>query len=219
MRLNISDENKLLGGVYKIRNIGNNRIYIGSTKMFSQRFREHCSVLKNNKHSPYLQNDYNKSSANSFVFEMVEIVFPISESGAELLQREQMYLDKYFDGKVNCYNINPLASSRKGTKNNWTEEDRIKCSNERKNRWKDPVFKNKMKALAKERYEQNKEAIDTVLKIARDRRLGAIMSNSTKEKLASSHRKTFDTKLASPAGELFGPIENLIEFCKKNNVR
>ena len=41
----IHEEN--LGGVYKIYNLINNRIYIGSTKSFKGRFEDHFKLLRN----------------------------------------------------------------------------------------------------------------------------------------------------------------------------
>ena len=56
---NTDDLNKC--GIYKICCTGNNKFYIGSTtKSFKQRFSQHKSKLKNNKHScQHLQAAYN----------------------------------------------------------------------------------------------------------------------------------------------------------------
>ena len=61
--------------IYKITNIINNRVYIGQTKQYSIRQRQHMNDLKSNRHSnTYLQEDYNKQSPSDFVFMIIEIV-------------------------------------------------------------------------------------------------------------------------------------------------
>ena len=100
-------------GIYKITNIVNNKIYIGSSNDVFKRKREHISALKNNTHcNIHLQRAYNYYGEDSFIFEVIELC----EEG-NLLEVEQKYLDKYFDDGINCYNENPIANkppSRKG---------------------------------------------------------------------------------------------------------
>jgi len=240
MELKTSKSNKLLGGIYKIINITNNRVYIGSTSRFGQRFNEHNKFFRDNKNSPFLQNDYNKCGPDAFKFEILEIV---NGTKQERLEREQYYLNQFFDNQINCYNINAITSSRCGSKNNWTEEDRRKCSEERKARWKNPEYRAKMKKIAKEKYEQNKEKIDKILQKARDNKKGTKLSDKTKKKLSESqkgrtsynkgkhlsektkqklsisHQKTYNINLLSPDGRIFGPITNLLAFCKEHNLK
>jgi group I intron endonuclease len=65
--------NSLKSGVYKLTNLSNNRIYIGSAKGFKQRWYKHHYALKNNKHSNrFLQADYNKCGEYFFKFEFTE---------------------------------------------------------------------------------------------------------------------------------------------------
>ena len=60
-------------GIYKILNIINNKIYIGSAVNIDRRWSEHKSLLTNNKHhSKYLQNSFNKYGTENFLFEVVE---------------------------------------------------------------------------------------------------------------------------------------------------
>lgn len=109
--------------------------------------------------------------------------------------------------------------------------------------WVKPEHKEKLKKAAKKRYEENKEMIDKNLQIARDNRKGKIMSEetknklsiiktgipsplkgkplleSTKKKMSEATAKTYNVKLISPNKEIFGPIINLLEFCKKHGLR
>lgn len=84
-------DNLKLRGVYKIYCIENNKYYIGSTsKTFKQRFTQHASKLKNNKHAcAHLQNAYNKYGEDSFEFSIIESIEEISI----ILEREKFWID------------------------------------------------------------------------------------------------------------------------------
>lgn len=61
--------------IYKIVCKENNRIYIGQTKHYDVRKREHINDLKANRHSNvYLQEDFNKYGVSQFTFEIIEEV-------------------------------------------------------------------------------------------------------------------------------------------------
>lgn len=60
-------------GIYKITNIVNNKVYVGSSKSINRRKYQHFYLLKNNKHKNlYLQFSYNKYGKSSFIFELLE---------------------------------------------------------------------------------------------------------------------------------------------------
>lgn len=92
-------------GIYKITNIINNKFYYGSTNNFKERRADHFSELRNNKHkNSHLQNSFNKHKEKNFIFEVIENL------SVEFLQTiEQVYLDKYWDDGVRCYNISKFA--------------------------------------------------------------------------------------------------------------
>ena len=68
------------GGIYKIINSINDRVYIGSASCFRERWAAHKHSLLNGKHSnTFLQNDYNKckeevGNDNFLEFHVVEVV-------------------------------------------------------------------------------------------------------------------------------------------------
>lgn len=95
--------------IYCIKNLLNDRVYVGSTVNPADRKREHFRDLFINKHHSHtLQTDYNKFGKESFVF--IELLNNIDLS--ERFKKEQIYIDKL----NSFYNINKDASSRKGRK-------------------------------------------------------------------------------------------------------
>lgn len=115
MNINIKNpKDLLLCGVYCIKNIKNNKLYIGSTTVqFVKRLNLHVWELNSNKHkNKYLQNSWNKYKEDSFIFEIIEIC-----DKNKCLEREQYYIDTY---KIqNLYNINPLASGTPNLSKEW----------------------------------------------------------------------------------------------------
>lgn len=78
-------------GIYKITNLTNNKVYIGSTKNIGHRFHEHLSKLKGDYHTnKHLQAAFNKYGESSFKFEILR------ETSETILRRaEQFYINKY----------------------------------------------------------------------------------------------------------------------------
>ena len=115
-------------GVYRIRNIVNEKSYIGSAQIsFRKRRNQHFHLLREGiHHCIYLQRAWNKYGEKNFVFEVLE------ECEVEnCLNREQWWLDN----TSSKYNIQPQAQSRKGTK--LSKSQRIKAIERLEaNRWK-----------------------------------------------------------------------------------
>ncbi len=97
---------KSKSGIYKITNIVNNKIYIGSATNINSRWSSHRRYLKLGKHhNIHLQRSYIKYGLENFTFEIIE------ECLVELLiEKEQFYLDHLNPE----YNINPIANSQRG---------------------------------------------------------------------------------------------------------
>lgn len=86
-------------GIYQIKNLVNNKVYIGSTVNFELRWNLHKSRLRNNiHHSKYLQRSYNKYGKDNFVY---EILFTCLRQ--DLIRLEQYCINNY----------NPLYNSCK----------------------------------------------------------------------------------------------------------
>lgn len=80
-------------GIYQIRNIKNNKLYIGSSKDIEKRWKQHLAQLKKgNHHSSKLQNSYNHAKdKNIFEFSVIEEII----DNNKLKEREQYYIDLF----------------------------------------------------------------------------------------------------------------------------
>lgn len=87
--------------VYRVLNIKNNKLYIGSSLDYKKRFRTHKSMLRRGVHHAYkLQRAWNKYREKSFLFEPVEhVYFSVGMTKEYKLQIlhciEQYYTDKF----------------------------------------------------------------------------------------------------------------------------
>jgi group I intron endonuclease len=81
----------IISGIYKIVNIKNGKMYIGSSKNIKRRWSVHKSALKNNRHhSTYLQRAWNKYGKENFVYEVIKEI--PNASDIELLNEETNFV-------------------------------------------------------------------------------------------------------------------------------
>lgn len=127
--------NNIKSGVYKIVNIINNKIYIGSSINVVKRKSQHFSEFRNNTHkNPYFQKSFNKYGEENFKFEVIEFV----EDKTKLVECEQYWIDFYQSFKSEYgYNLNPVASNCLGTVR--SKETREKMSRSKKELLKNGV--------------------------------------------------------------------------------
>lgn len=87
-------------GIYQIRCLINNKVYVGKSTNLKARFKNHKNTLKNNTNrNRFLQKDWNKYGESFFVFEIIEFA---KESC--LLKKEKEYIGRASKRKK-CYNI------------------------------------------------------------------------------------------------------------------
>ncbi len=93
-------------GIYIIRNLINNKRYIGSSVSITTRWKSHKSRLNRNKHhSDKLQNSWNKHGAANFAFEIVEIL-------PEFLSEKQVRgIEQFFITTSNWDNLYNIADN------------------------------------------------------------------------------------------------------------
>lgn len=106
----------IVSGIYKIRNIQNNHLYIGSAENIKRRWNKHRSDLRKGiHHSSHLQNAFNKYGESNFEFSILEYCEKF-----ELISNEQAWINKLKPE----YNIRPTAGSALGMKH--SKETRAK---------------------------------------------------------------------------------------------
>lgn len=129
--------------VYEIRNVKNNRHYVGSTVDFERRKLQHLYRLRRNSHENFkLRRDWSFYEEEAFVFSVLEEV----EDKTKLIEREQFWMDS----TAPYYNICQKAYSTFGVKP--SKESRIKTAERNKTRvWTDEMRRNSSQS-AKRRF-------------------------------------------------------------------
>ena len=161
----------MASGIYSIRNLLNNKMYIGSALNLSRRMVQHFNALRKNKHhNQHLQNAFNKYEEESFTWEVLEFV----EDKTQLISVEEVYI-KRFDIEDTLYNIcKEVPSSQLGTKR--TDETKRKIGE---------------KSLGRRHTEETKEIIRRkntapsaeIIRKRVEKATGQKRSEETKEKL------------------------------------
>lgn len=97
-------------GIYFIKNIVNNKLYIGQSNNIYKRWNNHKNDLKNNRDSKYLQSSYNKYGEENFVYGILELCEP------DLLDWKEMnYIIMYNSRDYqNGYNLTDGGSAPSG---------------------------------------------------------------------------------------------------------
>ncbi len=109
---NIYYQSPATSGVYKITCTANKKIYVGSAINLRHRQKEHFASLRRNEHeNPKLQNAWNKYGPDAFIYEVLELVLPMS-----LTAREQYWFNNLKPFGRKGFNIAHVAGSRLGVK-------------------------------------------------------------------------------------------------------
>ena len=97
-------------GIYLIRCLTNQKVYVGSSTNFRKRKIEHFSTLRTGKHcNPILQSSFNKYGEKCFEFLVIEIL----ENKNILTDRELHWINVYksFDSKFGFNIKNPVSGT------------------------------------------------------------------------------------------------------------
>ena len=174
---NIKRQDYLINGVYKITNIVNNKIYVGSSSSkycLYTRLKHHYGDLMKNKHAnKYLQNSWNKYGEDKFYVEIIEICLP-----KDCITKEQYWLDILKP----TYNFCKIAGSSVGTIP--SEETRLKISKSNKEWYNTPegiLFKKKLSELKKNK--SGHKHSEEFKKMISEKHKGRIITEETKNKL------------------------------------
>lgn len=172
-------------GIYKIENKFNGMLYIGSAINIKQRFRQHKSDLKLNKHhSIHLQRAWNKHWEHLFEFSVIEYI----EDKTKLIEKEQFWINitKCYDRNFG-YNMSALAYSQLGMKR--SEKTKAKLSLSNKGRKTSEETKLKISLIHKGKVTSK----ETKVKMSMAR-LGITCTKETKQKMSIAAKNRIISK-------------------------
>ena len=185
----IYKEASLKSGIYKITNKLNGRFYIGSCKCFKKRWYQHKRELENKNHkNQFFQHDFNKCGSDAFTFEVIEI---IEGKNRQLrLDVEQKFLDQYWDGCKQCYNMSKWAINHGGS--HTPEETRKKLAEAQRGRKHSEESKKKMSEAHKgKKYSSEiRQEMSKRFKGKNNPNYGKKMSEEQKKKISNTKKGT-----------------------------
>lgn len=151
MKLNTKDKGR--SGIYVIKNLVNNKIYVGKSKNIYIRLKQHITLLntKNLNENRYLINSWHKYGKNNFEYYVIEYL----EFNEQILKEKELYWinklkssDRHFgynlriDTQTNC-----LVS----------DETKQKCRDSQIKRYKNQEERSKMSEIKKDFWNKNPE--------------------------------------------------------------
>lgn len=142
----------IICGIYSIRNLVNNKRYIGQSVNIKARWNQHKNALNHGNHdNDYLQKSWNKHGEENFVFEIIEEC-----KRQELDDRERYYIDFYKTLDENFgYNLKSggqdhpkdsqetIRKRAESIKENYRNNPRLKKQRSERllKKWEDPQFR------------------------------------------------------------------------------
>lgn len=149
-----------IAGIYIIKNLINNKFYIGSSINIKRRFIDHKRDLKSNKHASIkLQRAYHKYGETNFSFIVLEQLclsklYDIKSLKETIINKEQFYLDSLlFANEDNNkfhklgYNILRKADSSLGAKHSTDTKNKLSIAHKKK--WNNNSYRKKMSIALK----------------------------------------------------------------------
>lgn len=171
-------------GVYRITNITNRKVYVGSAKYIRIRLKGHLASLRKGVHeNSYLQRSWNKYGEDNFKFEVVDLC-----ESELLIEHEQNWLDLHQAAtRKNGYNISPTAGSCAGVKH--TKKSKKNMSVSQRKRWEREEEHIKASESAKKAYQENPELISKSSECMKE----LWKDPKFRKKVTSARRKAIDT--------------------------
>jgi len=237
--------NSLKSGIYEIRNRLTGRSYIGQTGEFKERWNYgyKLNLIRNRCHNQFLQNDFNKC-VKRFGYEIEDLINFDKEILSEITNflefhilevlnegtkkkrksREKYWMKLYTQNGYYLYNF----IQEKNGKYSYSAESKQKMSASQKGKHQLTIYNNiellspdgtlytKIEGIYgfAQKHDLNESHLVEVLKGKRKTHKGWRL----KENECYSLEKTYDVKLISPKGKIYGPITNLRKFAIKHNL-
>lgn len=153
-------------GIYSITNTVNDKKYIGQSVNIERRLSNHKWALKHNKHNnDHLQKSFNKYGEDCFVF---EIICECDQN--QLDEREQFYIELY-----DCMNQCCGYNSESG-------------GNLHKHHSEESILRMKEAHSGEKSHMWGKKHTEETKAIMREKALGRVLSDKTKQKLSEAHK-------------------------------
>lgn len=187
-------------GIYKIENIKNKKVYIGSAVNIYRRRCEHISYLRKDKHiNIHLQSSFNKYGEKNFKFIVLEFLEKSEDTTMfkeEILKREQYWIDKLMAcNKKYGYNKSPTAGNNLGLK--WSDESRETISARRKLNPTYGMLGKKHSQETKDNLSNNKARSENISKALKGRKLSKEhIENIAKSRVGLKHSEDTKKKLS-----------------------
>jgi group I intron endonuclease len=172
-------------GIYIIKNLVNNKVYIGQTSNIKKRQAEHKRYLNNKgHHNIYLQNAWNKYGEYNFKFSIIE------ECTINELNIKEQYWIEYYKSNIRKYGYN-MTNGGDGVRGfNFSDEQKQKLSKAHKGQI--PVNKGKSRSEETKRKISEKckgiKLSEEIKEKIRQANLGKVLSKEHKEKIRQSNK-------------------------------
>jgi group I intron endonuclease len=185
MIFNVTGESKISQGVYCIRSTIDDRLYVGSTRYtMYRRYSAHLNLLKVNKHTcNHLQNFVNKYGVDKLVFEILEIV----EDKEKVLEREQYWIDKYWDSGLLFNEVRDAKAPMLGRKHTKEELEKMKLARRGRVVSEETKVKISLANTGKRRTEETKKKISLSC-IGKSHSYTRIMTENLRLKLSEANK-------------------------------
>jgi len=211
-------------GIYHIHNKHTNRYYIGQSKEFKERWKNHSwSLLQQKQQNKYFQSDFNLcfselGHTDFLEFKIIELL-PDSKK-EDRNKREDWWISEYKRQGKQLYNFVTNNCSTEHVHSHDPETTKRKLSDAAKKRWQKPEYRDKVLEVLKNRPAEGYRHTDE----AKERIKKAMSTPENKKRLSElcqtkkPHTKTHDVRLVSPDGTIYGPITNMAEFCRTHGI-
>lgn len=214
----------MYSGIYCIKNIKNNKVYIGQSSDVFSRLKKHYNNLIRNKHiNKHLQSSFNKYGSDNFEY---SIICEVSVEQLDVAERTTIYM---FTSTNPIFGFNKTVGGEGGTP---TEETRRKISISKIGKYSgtnNPMFGKTGKNhpfFGRNHSEETRKKI-SISKSGQNHPMfgrvresnpffGKHHTNNTKQKLAELHSKII-YRIIKPNGQT-EIIKNLAKFCRNNNL-
>lgn len=141
-------------GIYCIKNLINNKVYVGKSKNIYTRMVSHCNLLRNNSldENRYLKRSWYKYGEDNFQYFVLEYL----DENELLLKERELYWMMFLEStnRDKGYNLRIDTSTNCIV----SEDTRKKLSESTKNRFtKFPELRSKLRKYSKKRWKDNRE--------------------------------------------------------------